>query len=231
MGYIYGLSSDADDVIKYIGLTESSLSHRLSQHLVDKRVNKRTSWIKSIRNANQKLQITEIDYCNVLELPIKEIEYIKLFKSIGAPLKNMTSGGHRTTHNQDTKDKISAAKIGKKLSESHYKNVCEANKKCGKNRLGVPLSESNRINIGNALRGKKKSKSSVDKMVNWAIPKRKIIVQYDLNDNKITEWESISHCCKISGYCKGNIIKVCKNKIRKDGSKCKTAYGFKWSYK
>ncbi len=48
--------------------------------------------------------------------------------------------------------------------------------------------------------------------------------QYDLNDNFIKTWESISEAARILKICKTNIIQCCKNKR-------KTASKYKWCYK
>ena len=52
-------------------------------------------------------------------------------------------------------------------------------------------------------------------------PRIKSIIQYDLNDNYIQEWISISAAIKVYG-------KGIQNNLN---NKTKTAYGYKWRYK
>lgn len=205
-GFIYGLANASDGIIKYIGLTTSTLSHRLAQHKVEKRINKRTSWIKSIISSGNSVSIIEIDRVPVSELSAAEQNYIKLFLASGSPLKNMTSGGEMTIHSPETRKKISDKHKGKKLSPSHYKNVC----------------------IANRLKGISKRKPCYhERMANKKTRGEyyKKLYQFDLNGNLIKEWESITKCCKELNYCKGNIIKCCKKKKESVSS-----YGFMWSY-
>lgn len=50
------------------------------------------------------------------------------------------------------------------------------------------------------------------------------IIQYDLQDNFIKEWKSITEANKITGIASSSIISCCKGKNKKAGS-------FKWKYK
>lgn len=57
------------------------------------------------------------------------------------------------------------------------------------------------------------------------IGKYKPIIQLDLDDVFIKEWECVDFICIELNYkCKTNILQVCQNKR-------KTAYGFKWKFK
>lgn len=58
------------------------------------------------------------------------------------------------------------------------------------------------------------------KYINNKIP----VIQYDLNDNFIKEWESSSDAMRKLGIDSSAIIKCCRNKLRKVG-------GYKWKYK
>lgn len=50
------------------------------------------------------------------------------------------------------------------------------------------------------------------------------VLQYDLNDNFIKEWEQLKYIEESLGFLKTNIVKCCKGKQN-------AAYGFKWKYK
>ena len=53
--------------------------------------------------------------------------------------------------------------------------------------------------------------------------KKKTILQFDLNNNLIKEWESSIELHKELGYCRSYICSCCKNN--------KASYGYKWKYK
>jgi group I intron endonuclease len=63
---------------------------------------------------------------------------------------------------------------------------------------------------------------------NFFIPDKhhncKIVLQYDLNNNPIKEWESVTEIQDKLGYYNSNISACCNNKQ-------KTAYGYIWKYK
>lgn len=99
---IYGLScSDNPDKILYIGKTVQSLKRRLFQHkyqsLYNQRHNKKLtkvhSWILNKLSSSYEILITEIDNVDEDLWEFYETQYIKLFKSFGANLKNTASGG------------------------------------------------------------------------------------------------------------------------------------------
>ena len=56
--------------------------------------------------------------------------------------------------------------------------------------------------------------------------KGKVVFQYDLNNNFLKEWLSISDIERELGYKRSVISKCCLNKPH-----CKTAYGYIWKYK
>lgn len=55
---------------------------------------------------------------------------------------------------------------------------------------------------------------------------RKIVLQLDLQDNVIKEWESATAIEKTLGFSKGSICGCCNNK-----PSYHTAYGYKWKWK
>lgn len=54
-------------------------------------------------------------------------------------------------------------------------------------------------------------------------PRAKRIVQFDLNMNKIKEWDYVNQITEQLGYLHGNIISCCKGRY-------KQAYGYVWKY-
>jgi len=225
---IYTLSCPITNNIKYVGITKNSLSKRLSQHLAEKRNNKRKSWILNLRNKNLIPSMELLDEVSDNEWKDEEKFYISYFKFLGFDLVNMTDGGDRIEMTIEIRRKISKSHIGKKLSDETKRKIGLANVqgRCGTK--GKKMSDY----VKNIRSVSMKNRFVSDKTkLKMSLSSCKIqIVKMDLNDNELETYKSISECCKLNNYSKGNIIKVCKNKIRKDGSKCKTAYGYKWKY-
>ncbi len=107
-------------LVRYIGITKTTLNQRLSQHkcLARKENNHRAKWI--LKNMND-IQITEIDSCNSFtEVNFKEVEYIKIYKALGAKLINSTIGGGGILgykHCSNTINKIKTARAKQVFSE------------------------------------------------------------------------------------------------------------------
>jgi len=111
-------------------------------------------------------------------------------------------------------------------------NIIECGVKAGT--IGMKHSEESKRKISEGLKGhispnkgKKQSKETCDKKSKSMMGvMNKSILQYDLQDNFIKEWSSISEAYlslnkKITNGC---INLACKGKI-------KTAFGYKWKYK
>lgn len=129
---IYSLaSSENPEIVRYIGYTgKQYISSRLSTHINEAlkgiRKGHKNNWIKKIKTSNfEIIQILiEDNILTIEEAKKKEIEYIKLFKSVGAYLVNGTLGGDGGANNQrkgyklsvESCEKIRQANTGKKHS-------------------------------------------------------------------------------------------------------------------
>lgn len=98
-GTIYALIDPNTLLVRYIGQTICNVKKRYHQHIYAAKQEKSkvrhiTSWIKYLANKYQTpiLEIIE-DNIEIEQLDSKEIQYIKLFKSIGANLCNHSEGG------------------------------------------------------------------------------------------------------------------------------------------
>jgi group I intron endonuclease len=109
-GYnIYALKNG--DQYKYIGQTRFDIEKRFKEHINDKKISKKTSWIKSLKSKGIIPTIELIDTADTFEECNKlEIHYIKLFKSFGALLVNGTIGGaspmKEKRHSNEYKDRL-----------------------------------------------------------------------------------------------------------------------------
>jgi group I intron endonuclease len=113
---------------------------------------------------------------------------------------------------EETKLKMSLGMRGKSKSEKHRKNL-------SKSKIGSKMSIITKNALKLANTGRKQSKEEIEKRANR---NKKPIIQMDLKNNFIKEWESISDATKtlkithISCCCKGS-----RN----------FAGGYKWRYK
>jgi group I intron endonuclease len=225
--YIYTLSHPINGEIVYVGKTVTSLSHRLSSHIIDSKRHSRKicTWIKKLSNQGLTPVIEELDRCSNDESSQLEQFYIQMFKSWNFILKNHTDGGEGTfgykhskeycelkskqvrgennpfygkKHNDDVKQKISAANKNKKMKDEFCKKRKEY-------MMLNPLSKETRRKIAEANK----------------IP----IVQLDLNLNYITTHKStVDACDSVPGALDSHICNCCKGKR-------KSHKGFKWMYK
>lgn len=203
-GYIYGLVSSKDEVIKYIGATKKPLTYRLSGHLYESKNKKSKSnkdlWIQNEVNNGFKINIVELDSVDLIELHKIECNYIKLFKSFGAKLVNSNDGGRGCNPIKSVVEKISNYRKGNKLPPEHYKNLCASNKR---RRIRNP-----KIKINTRL---------------------KCVDQLDLNGNLIKSWASIKSACDSLKLDGSTISKCCKS-YADCAQNNKTYRGFKWRY-
>lgn len=123
--YIYTLSSPLDEeMVKYVGYT-CNPTKRYSKHVNSYKygVSKVKTWIKSLHFKELKPIMNIIDEFDTVEKAKQaEIGYIKLYKSVGANLKNLTLGGEGIVgykHTKEDKEKISKSSKanGKKVGE------------------------------------------------------------------------------------------------------------------
>lgn len=126
MQYIYTLSSPENpEIIKYVGYTNNP-NRRYNKHLhsYKRGFSKIKCWIKSLHLKNLKPIMSIIDERETVgEIKKLEINYITLYKSFGANLKNDTVGGEGTSgykHSEETKLKISKNNARSMLGKRKY---------------------------------------------------------------------------------------------------------------
>lgn len=110
MNYIiYALKEINSNELRYIGLTTGTLKSRLNRHLIDKKINHKTNWIKKIGKENIEIIIIEENIIDHKILCEKEIYYIDRYKKEGHRLTNITNGGEGW--------------IGMKFTDKHKLNI------------------------------------------------------------------------------------------------------------
>jgi group I intron endonuclease len=136
---IYGLKEG--DSVRYIGQTKFSLDKRYKEHLKENKPCYKNSWIKSLLINGSIPEIELIDECETREeANEKEIHYIKLFKSLGARLVNMTIGGvapmKDKRHSDEHKNRLRESMIGNGNPFYGKKHSQETREKMSKHKQG-----------------------------------------------------------------------------------------------
>jgi group I intron endonuclease len=206
MGFIYKITNTINGMI-YIGQTIQTLEDRWRQH------RKKSSTCLYLKRAFEKHGIDNFIFemicsCNNEELDKLEIHYMNEFNSIVPNGYNLREGGNSGRHNEETKKKISEA-------------VKEKNRMIGAKphpQLGKPIKEETKKKISEALKGR----TDIIRNHNHCRDAcKKKVYQYDLDNNFIKSYDSITDAARETGACIGNIGSVCSGKN-------KTAGGFIW---
>lgn len=168
-GFIYSLNCPITGEVKYIGQTRKKLKHRLTNHISDRRKNKKSDWICYLKKKGLKPTIELIDEVGEDEINFWEMHYISLYRSWGFNLKNMTDGGDSNgKFSLEARRNISNALRGRKLSEEHkrnignsgkgrimseaHKNILRQCRKGNKFAFGVKRSEEFKKNVGERMK-------------------------------------------------------------------------------
>ena len=141
------------------------------------------------------------------------------------------------------KSQTKKANLGKKISEEHKQKISNA-VKGNKYALGNKLTDEQKLKISKsktghksyknpergkkiskALKGKKRSIETINKLKKQGYSRYKPVIQYDIYGNFIQEFPSVKLAAKFfNKISSSNIIDCCK--LRKP-----TAFGYVWKYK
>ena len=195
--YIYILKDPISNDIRYVGKAVDT-KKRFNKHLRDSKVKTYHSavWIKSLLNKGLKPIMEVIEEANESNWEEREKYWIDFYKT-KFDLTNINEGGG-----------FGGVTYGFK-GKTHSKESIDKMKKA---RTGVSIKQNDKD--GNR---KKSLRAFFDK-------NKKPVVQYDLNGEKIKEWESAVDAGTELGLPHSNITKTCKGLRKKCG-------GFKWKYK
>jgi hypothetical protein len=152
---IYGLADPFTGHLRYIGKTATTFRRRFDAHLGDARRGVRrpcADWIGALLRKGSQPEMFEIEACPPgYDWEEAEQFWIAYFRSIGCNLLNLAIGGGGALGWQappDTKKRMSAARMGKRMSE-------ETKQKIGAANSGRPHTEKQRQLNGDAHRGEK----------------------------------------------------------------------------
>jgi group I intron endonuclease len=165
---------------------------------------------------NHKFEI--IEECTEKELDKKEIYWGEFFDVLSNKhLNNRLGRGFGSYDSEETKLKKRLCHKGrsnywlkdKKFSKEHCKKISEAKKGVPQNRTKVrsDKGESKTFHVNSVVKAKSKP-----------------ILQFDKNNNFLTEWSSGKEASKILNIPQPNINSCCNKKV-------KSAGGFVWKFK
>lgn len=190
----------------YIGITNQGAGARYRHHWYEARIGEPAPIHRSMAKYGEEnftLEIIEtVDTYD--ELKEREKYWIKFYDSMNREKGyNLTEGGDGTfgrLHSEETKEKIRQKAIGRKASEETKKKLSEAQKK---------YSEQHRVHADKI------------RVLNY-----KPIEVFDLEGNKIEEFETTKQCAEKYGVSSTMV----KNYCRSEESKA-TKFGVIWRYK
>lgn len=144
--FIYALCEPGTRTIRYIGKTNNP-KKRFKEHVnwSSRATTYLGRWLGSLKSPPEMITIREVDTNGCQE----EIKYIDLGRRLGLALVNATNGGEGTLGfypSKETREKLSAARKGRRLSE-------ETKIKMGESKRGKPRSLETRAKISASKRG------------------------------------------------------------------------------
>lgn len=248
--FIYALVDPVTDHVRYIGKSNNP-KKRFSGHVVDKIRTHKTGWIKSLKKQNLLPVLEILDCVPKSEWELWETHYIGLYRGWGFNLTNNTLGGYGREGfivSDETKEKMSKCKIGKKhsqetidklriLSTGRFQSE-ETKERNRQSQLGRKMPLEAILKTAAANRGRKNTEEMKQKqsemfkgkklnpehVAKRAKAQMKPVLQFDLNGNFIKEYPSgIVARMEISPY--NNSLSGCLK------GKLKTWCGYKWKYK
>lgn len=234
--YIYKLSNPITNEVRYIGKT-NNISKRYSAHLNDKSKSHKASWIKSLKNKDllPVIEILETFDCEK-ECYLKEIEYISKHDN----LTNHQTGGYGA-YSESTRGSNNG---NSKLNEDQVLEIrdlllfTELSIKSIANKFNVPISTINGITSGNSwthiteftgneswIRGESiQNRTQALKASGLYNRQSTKVYQYDLDNNFIKEFKSISQASKETETNRTSITQCLNGKL-------KTANNYIWKKK
>jgi hypothetical protein len=182
---VYSLSDPRDGRVRYVGITNYGLSHRLHGHLTEARRAKsnshRINWLRSLLASGVRPVIEMIESCPRLFWQERERYWIKTMRDAGHDLVNGSEGGYGRitwtaemraamsvmktgnsyclgrTMPTETRAKIAAANGGRRLPDESYKRGAAK-------RVGIKQSDATKLKKRLAMLGKKLPPERIEQM-------------------------------------------------------------------
>lgn len=223
---VYVLLSPLDNTVRYIGITSTTLSRRLKEHLKAKKRNNihKFHYIQKLKNLNLKPIIQLVaENLSREEACALEIQLIAKYRAdVGEKLLNVSPGGFAPS--EETRKRMSEANsgsnhynYGKPLRPEHRKAVSEALK-------GRIFTNEHRRKQSEASKGKPKPEVVANVLRQEALKQQKPVQQLTRDGILVAEFPSITEAAKQTGNDLALISRVCKGRG-------KTAGGFLWRFR
>lgn len=191
----------------YIGITNQGAGARYRHHWYEARIGELAPIHRSMaKYGEENFTLEIIDFADTYEeLKEKEKYWIKQYDSVNRDKGyNLTEGGDGTfgrMHSEETKNKIRQKAIGRKASEETKKKMSDSQKK---------YKEAHRAH------------ADVIRLLN-----QKAVVVYDLDGNKLEEFETTKQCATKYGVSSTMIKTYCRSEQPKVAKK----FNIIWRYK
>lgn len=221
--FIYGLFDPRTNELRYIGKSNNPKT-RYNGHIykaihILSETNHVLNWIRKLLSQGKQPKLVVLEEVSSNEWQEAERWWIKLCRSLGYNLTNITEGGDAPEMTEESIKKMSESKKGKKHTEESKKKI--GLKSIGrKNWLGKTHSEETKRKISETKKGTKLTEEHIRKVVeklrgrSVSEETRKKIAKSNSNTNKgrkLTE----EHKRKISeGLQKGGIEKIKQSKAK-----------------
>lgn len=227
---IYTITNTIDNKI-YIGRS-NDIRDRLTKHKSKLRGNRHPN--EHLQNSWNKYGEENFIFEILEEYPIELIPSMELYWANLLNVHNRDYGYNKEPiipidgikkHSDETKEKLRLANIGKKATTETRNKLSIVGKK-PKN-----FSDAYRKKLSDRM----KIAIKTPKFLKFYESKKKKIMQFDLNENFIREWDSIKEAAETLNLCKSRISVVCRynNSFEDDDklNKLKEHGGFIWKFK
>lgn len=241
--YVYTLSCPITNHVRYVGKT-NNLDKRLSAHINDKMKSYKSSWIASLANKGLKPILETLDetdderYSYVLE-----VYWIAQMKQWGFNLTNLTNGGEGFSGVDLKGENSHTAKITEEIAkliiadlEDDLLSIADM---CIKYNVGIGTIGNIKYGVSwtHLTKGKSLARANWTNKQSTKDKRRDVlrdrgvydkqsvkVCQYDLQDNLLNTFDSISDAAKQTDTDRSSISSCLSGRS-------KTANGFKWKKK
>lgn len=226
---IYILLDPETQQVRYVGKA-NNVSQRFKAHLNKARKHQKhkSNWINSLKRKGLKPIIEVIDVVSIEDWIFWETYWISQFKSWGFKLLNYTLGGDGATFANQTSFKKGNKSWNEGLGNTWICEECHkpfkasiSSKRKYCSQICTSIAKSKNPNLGTFKNGTKSWNAGKS---GYKTSRRRKVIQMDINNNFIREFESVKEASEAVNCSRGNIEAACNNKV-------KVAKKFKWKYK
>lgn len=224
MGYIYKIYNNFDNNI-YIGQTKRTIQERWTQHKNCIYDTDTLLYNAMKKYGIDKFNIIEIEECKNELLDEREIYWISYYNSYNNGY-NMTTGGNK---GPDTSIPVNQYDLNGNYITTFKSRIDAANGDASKaHAIGRCCNGFLNSSCGHQWRNFTGDTNNITKVKN-SKPKYRLVAQYDLNNNLLKKYNSITEAART--LVEEDKVRVTANQIQQvcKGNR-KTAHGYIWKY-